>query len=136
MNHELLDGGVTLADAFTSKTHNTYELLGRSTDIIKVGGKRESLAHLTTLLTSIPGVEDGIIYQPQTLGLPASERLGALVKAPGLDSATIRARLAQHVDVAFLPRPSHIVDALPRDTTSKLKHAELASLLKHLSGGS
>ena len=37
--------------------------------------------------------------------------------------------LAENIDPAFLPRPIRSVEQLPRDTTSKLKQADLAQLI-------
>jgi acyl-coenzyme A synthetase/AMP-(fatty) acid ligase len=128
VSHPLLPEAITLADAFSRNDNATYELLGRTTDIIKVGGKRESLANLNNILNALSGVEDGVIYQPQTLGLPETGRLAALVVAPTMDVAAIRAGLAEHMDATFLPRPIRKVAQLPRDTTSKLKLADLTRL--------
>ncbi len=130
ISHPLLPAAVTLADAFTATADGAYQLLGRTSDIIKVGGKRESLANLNNILTAVPGVDDGIFFQPRDLGLPDNGRLAALVVAPQLDSAGIRNALARQMDAAFLPRPIHHVHQLPRDATSKLKHEALAELVR------
>ncbi len=117
---EHLPGSVLLADRFAAAPNGRHELLGRSGDIVKVAGKRESLAHLNTLLTSITGVDDGVFFQPEKLGLPSTGRLGALVVAPDLNDAALKTALSAQLDPAFLPRPIHRVSALPRDRTSKL----------------
>ncbi len=132
VDHPLLLQPVMLADAFSRHGKNSYQLLGRATDLIKVAGKRESLAHLNNILLSIPGIEDGVIYQPDHLGLGKSERLAALAVAPDLDAGRIRRELAQRVQTAFIPRPIQLVDKLPRDSTSKLKHHALRALVRGL----
>lgn len=116
---------VVLADQFARRADGSYRLLGRDTDLVKVAGKRESLQHLNQILTSLPGVEDGVFYAPDQLDLPAVDRLGALVVAPGLEAATIRQQLAKAIDPVFLPRPLRLVSALPRDPSSKLRRARL-----------
>jgi acyl-coenzyme A synthetase/AMP-(fatty) acid ligase len=132
--HPYLDGAVALADLFEATGDGGYELLGRASDIVKVGGKRESLAHLNGLLTSIDGVVDGLFFVPEEHDLPASGRLGAVVVAPGLSDRQLRDTLAMRIDPVFLPRPLFRADALPRDATSKLQRAALTQLLVGLSG--
>jgi len=130
VDHPQLPAPVPLADRFRQLDAEHFSLEGRSSDLVKIGGKRESLANLNNLLARIPGVEDGIIYDPTAFGLPDNGRLAALVVAPQLDGNQIRQALAQAVDAAFVPRSVRMIDALPRDNTSKLRHAELARLIK------
>lgn len=119
---------VVLPDLFNKLTDGTFELLGRTTDLVKVAGKRGSLAQLTATLQAITGVQDGVFVSPRALGLPASERLAAAVVAPGLTAAQVRAALAAQLDPVFLPRPLRMVASLPRSATGKLPAAALAAL--------
>jgi len=130
VNHPELPAAVTLADQFRQLDDARFELEGRNTDIIKIGGKRESLANLNNILLTLDGVEDGVLYEPRHYGAADTGRLAALVVAPGLDSNTLRKALARQIDAAFLPRPIRFVENLPRDSTSKLRHAELAELIR------
>jgi acyl-coenzyme A synthetase/AMP-(fatty) acid ligase len=130
ISHPELPEPVTLTDAFEKGDADGYQLLGRTTDIVKVGGKRESLANLNNILARIPGVEDGIVYQPESLGLPKTGRLAALVVAPSLNVPVIRSALARQIDSSFLPRPIRLVPELPRDRTSKLQQTELSKLAR------
>ena len=119
---------VTLQDRFEQAPQG-FVLRGRATDVVKVGGKRESLANLNAVLLAIPGVEDGFIYDPERLGLPATGRLGAVAVAPRLNARYIRTQLARSVDAAFVPRSIRLVPALPRGATSKLALRDLRQLL-------
>ncbi len=132
--HPYLNGPVVLADLFESTGDGRYELLGRASDIVKVGGKRESLSRLNGLLTSIEGVVDGLFYLPEDHDLPATGRLGALVVAPNLSDRQLRDALALCIDPVFLPRPLFRAAALPRDATSKLQRTVLTEMLADLSG--
>ena len=78
-------------------------------------------------------------YQGQRLGRPREgvgavgsflRRLAALVVAPGLDEAAVRAALRQAVDPVFLPRPLRLVASLPRNETGKLPRRALLDLLR------
>jgi len=52
-------------------------------------------------------------------------RLAAYVVAPGLSSEALMNALRQRIDAAFLPRPLHFVNALPRNETGKLPRQAL-----------
>jgi acyl-coenzyme A synthetase/AMP-(fatty) acid ligase len=132
IRHPELPAEVHLPDLFSAGERGGLHLLGRATDVVKVGGKRESLAHLNAVLVSIPDVLDGVFYLPEDLGLPATGRLGALAVAPGIDVRELRSRLAAELDPVFLPRPLHLVPELPRDVSSKLKRESLRRLVERL----
>lgn len=133
VDHAKLPAPISLTDRFEQQGIQEYRLVGRAADIVKIGGKRESLAKLNGILNNIEGVEDGVIYDPTFYRQPDTGRLAALVVAPKLDSQSIRKALSEHIGTAFLPRPIRKVDALPRDTTSKLAHSELVKLFSQLS---
>ena len=126
-----LNHRVRLADTFVRLGPRAFRMEGRATDIVKIGGKRESLAKLNNVLLAIPGVDDGVVYQPESLGIVNAGRLAAVVVAPGLDAATVRAELAKRLDAAFVPRPIRMVDALPRAESSKLAAGALRRLVAH-----
>ena len=52
-------------------------------------------------------------------------RLAAYVVAPSLSSEGLMSALRERIDGAFLPRPLHFVDALPRNATGKLPREAL-----------
>jgi acyl-coenzyme A synthetase/AMP-(fatty) acid ligase len=108
-----------------------FHLLGRAADMVKVAGKRASLAELTQKLLSIPGVIDGIVFQPHAENAPEDvlSRPAALVVAPRLSEREIRAALGRLVDPVFLPRPLRKVERLPRNEVGKLARAALRELL-------
>jgi len=129
-----LPEAITLADRFGRLPNNRYQLLGRSGDLVKVAGKRESLANLNSVLLGMPGVDDGVIYLPSALtpqlrsSQDGEERLAAFVVGTNLALTELRQALTTQLDPAFVPRPIRRVNALPRDTTSKLKLSALADL--------
>jgi acyl-coenzyme A synthetase/AMP-(fatty) acid ligase len=96
-----------------------FLLHGRLADLVNVAGKRTSLAHLNYHLNSIEGVRDGVFVMPETED-DGVTRLMAFVVAPGLSAEHITVALRQRIDAAFLPRPLHLVEVLPRNATGKL----------------
>jgi acyl-coenzyme A synthetase/AMP-(fatty) acid ligase len=130
-----VDAPAVLADQLQFDDDGKFAILGRIEDMVKVAGKRGSLADITQCLLSITGVDDGVIFDPEQLGLGDSDRLGAVVVAQQLTAAEIRLALRPLIDRAFLPRPIHIVDAIPRNVTGKLLRQDLQALLMRLKAG-
>jgi len=127
-----------LADVLEVTSDETFRLLGRSSDLINVAGKRSSLGHLDFHLNSIAGVVDGAFWMPPESDADAQGivRLVAFVVAPGIGREQILAALRERVDAAFLPRRIVHVDALPRETTGKLRADRMAALAaRHRIGG-
>ncbi len=122
-----LDQPVALADVIELVTPDRFRLLGRSADQFKVAGRRVSLGELTQALLAVPGVVDGVVFAPED-GIAA--RPAALVVAPGLDEAAIRAVLVKKLDSVFVPRPIRCVQTLPRNAVGKLSRAALLELLR------
>ena len=115
---------VPLADVIELRGRGRFLLHGRTADLVNIAGKRTSLAHLNFHLNSIDGVRDGAFVVPEQES-EAVTRLAAYVVAPGLTSETLMGALRQRIDAAFLPRPLHFVDALPRNETGKLPRQAL-----------
>lgn len=110
-----------------------FKLLGRPEDMAKVAGKRASLTGLTSELLSVPGVRDGLFFEPGATG-QSTPRLAAVVVAPDLNQELILRALRERVDAAFLPRPLIMVTELPRTETGKVSRADLLALLEAARG--
>lgn len=121
-----LPGPTPLQDRLELHDDEHFTLLGRNSDLLKVAGKRASLADLTQRLLAIPGVDDAVIFNAAD---GEAARLAALVVAPNLSEAAILAALATQIDAAFLPRPLRKVAQLPRNALGKLPRAVLLEWL-------
>jgi acyl-coenzyme A synthetase/AMP-(fatty) acid ligase len=115
---------VPLQDVLELRSATEFFLRGRAADMIKVAGKRASLQELTRQILAVPGVEDAVVFLPDTDMRPA-----AVVVAPGLTSAEILRELRAHLDGVFVPRPLVIVERLPRNDVGKLPREALLQLL-------
>lgn len=122
-----LEGPQPLNDRLEMIDHSRFRLLGRNSDMVNVAGKRSSLVYLNHLLTSLPGVQDGVFCVPN--GAQDISRLAAFVVAPGLCSVDITSLLRQHLDQVFLPRPIVFLDALPRDGNGKIPAGTVNTLI-------
>jgi acyl-coenzyme A synthetase/AMP-(fatty) acid ligase len=123
---------VLLSDAIELRSRKRFLLHGRHADLVNIAGKRTSLAHLNYHLNSIEGVRDGVFVVPEAEDGEAVTRLMALVVAPGMTKQALMKALRRRVDPAFLPRPLCLVEALPRNATSKLPREALANLVSEL----
>ena len=120
-----------LADTVEMLGPTRFRLLERNTDLVKLGGRRASLAGLTRILTAIPGVADGVFVAPDDLDHRPTARLQAFVIAPDRSAEDILQALRERIDPIFLPRRVVRIDALPRNEVGKLPLAALQALQGH-----
>ena len=130
-NHFVISGGhlpneVKLEDKFFLYDEHTFNVLGRSDDLIKIAGKRASMAELNLLLNQIKGVEDGLFFHLK------NERLSAIVVSD-LPKKNILAELKQSIDAVFLPRMIYYVAAIPRNGMGKINQIELQDMIQGFS---
>ena len=126
---------VALGDELKFQPDGRFLLLGRSTDLIKVGGKRASLSALNKNLTDIPGMDDGVYFSPADDNMHASgndphpaQRMAAFYVSATLSPREVLKALRASIDPVFLPRPLYRVAQLPRNATGKLPQAALMEL--------
>jgi acyl-coenzyme A synthetase/AMP-(fatty) acid ligase len=122
-----------LADDIELLDGERFLLRGRTADMVNIAGKRTSLLHLNHHLNAIEGVLDGafVAFDDET---DAAHRLIAFAVAPGLGADAILAALRRRIDATFLPRPLHLVDALPRNALGKLPREAVLRLLAESRG--
>ncbi len=118
-----------LADVVETLGDDQFRLLGRRTDIVKLGGHRASLSGLNQILTNLRGVTDGVFLVPDDLEQRATARLVAVVVAPDQTAENILAALRDRLDPLFLPRRVIRVAELPRNSLGKLPREALLRLV-------
>lgn len=121
-----LDGAGASVDvrAASARKPARFELVGRDADMVKIAGKRTTVAALTAQLLAIPDVDDGAFFVPSH----DAPRMAAVAVAASHTVASLRSALAERIDPAFMPRPLVLTHALPRDPQGKLPLAALAAL--------
>lgn len=124
-----LQTSVLLQDTFKVEADGRFAVLGRDIDMVKIGGKRASLAELNQRLKDIAGVEDGFCFVRE--GGPSEGRLVAVVVSR-LDKQGVLEGLQPYVDNVFLPRKIVFIAAIPRNEAGKLPKAEMEKLLAGL----
>jgi acyl-CoA synthetase (AMP-forming)/AMP-acid ligase II len=118
---------VRLQDQIELDASGRFALLGRQTDLIKIAGRRASLAGLNLLLQELPGLEDGVFYLPAG---SATNRLCLIHSGPPLDRGAVVRWLRARLDPVFLPRTLIHVDRLPRSDNGKLPRQALDQLFE------
>ena len=83
-----------LSDMVEMLDAHHFRLLGRRADMIKLGGRRASLAELNRILTGIEGVLDGQFVAPEDLDRRPTARLLVFVVAPERSADDILAACA------------------------------------------
>jgi acyl-coenzyme A synthetase/AMP-(fatty) acid ligase len=119
---------VRLDDAVELAGGGWFRLVGRHSDVVKLGGRRASLEGLNRILAAVPGVADGVFVVPDDLDRRPTARLTALVVAPGRTAGEIRQALRGRIDPVFLPRRIVMLERLPRNEIGKLPRQALAAL--------
>jgi len=124
---------IPLGDDLDLEPDGRFRLVGRHGDMIRVAGKRQSLAGLNAVLALMPGLVDGIILSEAG---PDGDLLSLFVVADPAMSAdpealrrAVRSHLLGYVDPIFVPRHLCVVDRIPRGETGKVSAADQAMLL-------
>lgn len=118
----------TLSDMVDILEATHFRLIGRADDVVKLGGRRCSLAALSRILTGIAGVTDGVFVAPDDLSERPTARLQVFAVAPARSADDILSELRDRIDTVFLPRRVVLMDALPRNETGKLPRQALGAL--------
>lgn len=122
-----VENAVSFSDLIELQDEETFFLHGRGADIVNIAGKRTSLAYLNNQLNGIDGVKDGVFFMPDDSAAGIARPM-AFAVAPGLSREQLVKALRERIDAVFLPRPLHMVGALPRNATGKLERAALLRL--------
>lgn len=119
-------GSIQLQDLLCIEADGDFSVLGRSADMVKIGGKRVSLAELKRRLTEIDGVEDGLCL---VVADEQRESRVVAVVVSKLSRQDIVEALRPYLDEVFLPKRIEFVAKIPRNTVGKVARSELEKLL-------
>lgn len=118
-----LDSFQSLNDKIERLDVARFRLGKRSTDLIKVAGKRASLSEINTHLQAISGIVEGVFIQCKI-----SERLAVFVVST-VPKSDILAELRKSIDPTFLPRSIFYIPNLPRNELGKVLYSDLFEML-------
>lgn len=123
------DDIIKLHDNIEIIDNHKFRLLGRSSDLVKIAGKRASLGDLNTKLLEINEVNDGVFYIPENTTSNIL-RASVFVVADESSRQNITNALKERIDPAFMPRELVFVDKLPRNATGKISKDSLDKLYR------
>jgi len=134
----VLSTPLALPDRLDVVSDVCFNLVGRISDMIKIGGKRGSLADITARIKTLEGVEDAAVIKCQQSSDNKRARLAALlVVEEGSQGGSekifkerIRNALLKEIDSVFIPRIIYRVQALPYNATGKLLAVDLLRCLE------
>lgn len=122
-NGHVLDDEIELLD------NGYFRIIGRSSEQVKIAGKRACLSDLNQRLCSLPGVVDGTFHRLDTSFTSRGDHLIAFVVSIEPDRETLIRGLRSLMDPVFLPKPLILVPQLPRTESGKLTKADLDAML-------
>lgn len=122
------EGFFTTGDRAIPLGPDSFKLLGRADDVVKVAGKRVDLAEIREKLKKIDEVEDALV-----LALPEAQgrrlEIVALVVA-SLEREQIRQQLAYFLEPHAMPRRIVQVEQIPITSTGKIDRRHIEELLQ------
>jgi long-chain acyl-CoA synthetase len=100
-------------------------IVGRSSDVINVAGRKLNPLELETRLLDCPGVKQAIVFGiPSTLR--GEEPIACISTEPGTDSASIMRFCQAHLSAWQVPRDLWIVSEIPVNDRGKISRRTLA----------
>lgn len=106
--------------------------LGRADGVVKVGGTRVSLQEIEARLLAMPGVTDAHVWAVAVGGARGHETravvAGKAASGELLSVEEIRKELLRWLEPVVLPRRVRVLEALPRESTGKLRRDVVEAL--------
>lgn len=122
------DSFYKIEDRVTLCGENSFQVLGRSDGIVKVGGKRVDLEGICEIIKKIPGVKDAVVLSfPAT---PGRENTIAALVAGKVDRRVVLQNLNGTIESQAMPRIVRTVDAIPVTATGKYDKTSIEQLLR------
>lgn len=120
------------SDRIAMVGEGTFRHLGRGDGVLKIGSTRVSIAELEERMLAVPGVKEAAVLAQAAPGGRGQETWAVVAIEAGtkLDAAKVREALRAWLDPVVLPRRFRFVEALPRESTGKLRRDALLSLFE------
>jgi acyl-CoA synthetase (AMP-forming)/AMP-acid ligase II len=120
-----LGGGIFVPDDLLNKTANGLRIVGRTSDMINVAGKKVNPAEVEAQLLRFSGVRQAIVFGSAS-ALRNEEVAACVVAAPGISEAELLEFCRRKLSTWQAPKRVFIVDAVPVNERGKISRRELA----------
>ncbi len=119
-----LGGGIFVPDDLLEKTRGGYRIVGRSSNLINVAGKKVHPAEVEAEILRCEGVQAAIVFGRESER--RNEEIAACVVAKGLSERELLAHCRARLSSWQVPRRIYLVEAIPVNERGKTSRRELA----------
>jgi acyl-CoA synthetase (AMP-forming)/AMP-acid ligase II len=119
-----LGGGIFVPDDLLEKTRGGYRIVGRSSDLINVAGKKVHPAEVEAEILRYEGVRAAIVFGRESER--RNEEIAACVVAKGLSESELLAHCRARLSSWQVPRRIYFVETIPVNERGKTSRRELA----------
>jgi long-chain acyl-CoA synthetase len=116
--------GIFVPDDLLEKTARGYRIVGRSSDLINVAGKKVHPAEVEAEILRCEGVRDAVVFGRESER--RNQEVAACVVAKGLTEGDLLAYCRSRLSSWQVPRRIYFVEAIPANERGKTSRRELA----------
>lgn len=120
-----LGGGLFVPDDLLNKTANGFRIVGRTSDLINVAGKKVNPAEVEAHLLRFSGVRQAVVFGRASI-LRNEEVAACVVASPGVSEVELLEFCRRELSGWQVPKRVFIVDAIPVTERGKVSRRELA----------
>jgi long-chain acyl-CoA synthetase len=120
-----LGGGLFVPDDLLKKTANGFRIVGRTSDVINVAGKKVNPAEVEAHLLRFSGVRQAVVFGRASI-LRNEEFAACVVASPGVGEVELLEFCRRELSGWQVPKRVFIVDAIPVTERGKISRRELA----------
>ena len=123
-DEDKLGRGIFVPDDLLEKTARGYRIVGRSSDLINVAGKKVHPAEVEAEILRCEGVREAIVFGRESER--RNQEIVACVVAKGLTERELLAHCRARLSSWQVPRRIYFVEAIPVNERGKTSRRELA----------
>jgi long-chain acyl-CoA synthetase len=124
-NEAKLGGGFFVPDDLLNKTANGFRIVGRSSDVINVAGKKVNPVEVEAHLLRFSGVRQAVVFGRASV-LRNEEVAACVVASPGMSESELLEFCRRELSGWQVPKRVFLVDAIPVTERGKISRRELA----------
>lgn len=125
---EFLKDGVFQTADLLERQENGWQIVGRASDFINIGGRKVNPNHIEECLRQMPGLDDCAVFGIER------EANGAIcaIAVANHDAEAIRKHCAQHLPAWQVPKQVFLEKEIPRNARGKISRVSLANYYRNL----
>jgi long-chain acyl-CoA synthetase len=124
-DHAKLGGGLFVPDDLLDQTANGLRIVGRTSDLINVAGKKVNPAEVEAHLLRFSGVRQAVVFGRASI-VRNEEVAACVVASPGVSEVELLEFCRRELSGWQVPKRVFIVDAIPVTERGKISRRELA----------